>query len=183
MFFKFVVTSVRLACYGFESFLCIYFLGPVDPAPVKPNSKLCQAVDVIRRCMHQSNYALHDGCVYRKVPESKYTYSYCVTVKVYLLNLLGNVEIADVIAPFLQMLTGLLSEPACRLIAPIKVEYNFIEVQPYGTCFDIERKNFVLDPVMAGSPRAYVKYIYENGKVPRPIKFIEGKLRHYLIVL
>ena len=44
----------------------------------------------------------------RKVPESKYTYSYCVTVKVYLLNLLGNVEIADVIAPFLQMLTGLL---------------------------------------------------------------------------
>ena len=72
---EFRVTYVRLACYdGFESFLCIYFVGPVDPAPVKRNSKLCQAVDVIRRCMHQSNYALHEGCVYRKVPESKYTY-------------------------------------------------------------------------------------------------------------
>ena len=107
-----------------------------------------------------------------------------MTVKGYLLNLLGNVEIANVVASFLQMLTGLLSEPAaCRLIAPIKVEYNFIEVQPYGTCLNIVRKNFVLDPVMAGSPRAYVKYLYENGKVPQPIKFIEGKLRYYLTVL
>ena len=69
------------------------------------------------------------GRVYKKIPEATYTYIYCTSVKDYLLNLLGNVEVADLIAPHVTQLTTLLSEPACRLIKPIEIDYNFIEVE------------------------------------------------------
>ena len=38
---------------------------------------------------------LHDGCIYKKLEECKYTYIYYTSVKNYLLNVLGNFEIAD----------------------------------------------------------------------------------------
>ena len=76
------------------------------------------------------------GCVYKKIPEATYTYIYCTSVKDYLLNLLGNVEVADLIAPDVTQLTTLLSEPACRLIKPIEIDYNFIEVE-HQYLFDI----------------------------------------------
>ena len=52
------------------------------------------------------------GRVYKKISEATYTYIYCTSVKDYLLNLLGNVEVADLIAPHVTQLTTLLSEPA-----------------------------------------------------------------------
>ena len=53
------------------------------------------------------------GRVYKEIPEATNTYIYCTSVKDYLLNLLGNVEVADLIAPHVTQLTTLLSEPAC----------------------------------------------------------------------
>ena len=69
-------------------------------------------------------------------------------------------------------LTSLLSQPACRLIEPIKLDFNFIEVSD-GYCFDIQRKKFIRSPkTMKGSPRAYVRY--DCKKKPHPAPFIEG---------
>ena len=67
--------------------------------------------------------------VYKKIPEATYTYIYCTSVKDYLLNLLGYVVVADLIAPHVTQLTTLLSKPACRLIKPIEIDYNFIELE------------------------------------------------------
>ena len=53
---------------------------------------------------------------------------YCTSVKNYLLNLLSNFEISDIITLHITQLTSLLSEPACWLLKPIKIDYNFIEV-------------------------------------------------------
>ena len=50
-------------------------------------------------------------------------------MKGYLLNLLGNIEVVDLIAPHVTQLSPLLSEPACRLIKPLKVDFSFIEVE------------------------------------------------------
>ena len=127
--------------------------------PKKPSSKIGQSVDLIRRVMISNNYGMHDAwCIYKKLEECEYTYTYCTSVKSYLLNLLGNLVIADIITPHIMQLVSLLSEPACRLLEPIKIDYNFIEVSD-RFCFDIEEKKFIRNPKrLNGSPRAYVRY-------------------------
>ena len=125
--------------------------------------------------MNDNEFGLHDGHVYRKVPDGKYTYTYCSPVKDYILSTMSNVAVADVCAPLMRQLIGLLSEPACRMIQPIPIDYNYIEVED-GYCLHIEKKVFVQDPVqLKGSPRAYVRYKFKDGVIPAPIKFIEGK--------
>ena len=54
------------------------------------------------------------------------------------------------------------------------MDYKYIKVLPSETCFNIFKKCFELNPV--SSPRAFIKYEYEEGKVPQPNKFIEGKI-------
>ena len=98
-----------------------HYLGNSVSVPQKPSSKIGQSVDLIRRVMKSNNYGLHDGCIYKKLEECEYTYIYCTSVKNYLLNLLGNFEIADIITPHITHLTSLLSEPGCRLLGPIKL--------------------------------------------------------------
>ena len=94
------------------------------------------------------------GRVYKEIPEATNTYIYCTSVKDYLLNLLGNVEVADLIAPHVTQLTRLLSEPAWRLIRPIEIDYNFIEVEDQYL-FDIAGKRFIKESrLLKGSTRA-----------------------------
>ena len=121
------------------------------------------------------------GCVCKKIPEATYTYIYCTTVKDYLLNLLGNVEVADLIAPHVTQLRTLLSEPACRLIKPIEVDYNFIEVE-HQYLFDIAGKRFTKESgSLNGSPRVFICYEYSESKKPNPAPFIECTNFHFAI--
>ena len=69
------------------------------------------------------------GRFYKKIPQATYTYIYCASVKDLLLNLLGNVEVADLVAPHVTQFTTLLSEPTCRLIKSNEIDYNFTEVE------------------------------------------------------
>ena len=115
------------------------------------------------------------------MPEATYTYIYCTSVKDYLLNLLGNVEVADLIAPHVTQLTTLLSEPACRLIKPIEIDYSFIEVK-HQYLFDIAGKRFTKESgSLKGSPRAFIRYEYSESKKPNPAPFIEGTNFHFAI--
>ena len=94
-------------------------------------------------------------------------------MKDYLLNLLGNVEVADLIASHVTQLTTLLSEPACRLIKPTEVDYNFIEVEDQYL-FDIAGKRFIKESgSLKGSfiPRAFIRYKYSESK---------KKIQHHL---
>ena len=125
--------------------------------------------------MKSGNYGLHDGCIYKKLKECEYTYIYCTSVKNYLLNLLGNFKIADIKTPHITQITSLFSEPACRLLEPIKIYFNFIEVCD-GFRFDIEEKKFIRNPKrLKGSPRVYVRYTYHEDKIPNPKPFIDEK--------
>ena len=143
---------------------------------IKPTSKINGAIDVVRRIMKKRNYALYDGSIYRLAPDAKFTFVFCSNVKDFILNMLGNTEVADIILPYVQMITGLLSEPACRLIEPISMDMNLIEVLPAGVCFNINNKRFELMDKMKDctSPRAFVRYQYKEGHVPYPQKFVEG---------
>jgi len=136
------------------------------------------AVDLVKRYMLDNGFGIFDGSVYRKAPEAQFTYVFCSSVKVYLLNLLGNHEIAEEIVAFVPTLNNLLSESSCKLIEPIKIDYNFVECLPVGTCFNIKRKCFEVNPsTLVGSPRAYVRYTYDENIEPNPELFIEGKYK------
>ena len=136
---------------------------------------MMKAVDIIRRYRNDNEFSIWDGAIYKKAPNSVFTFMFCSTVKCFLLKLLGNSEIADQIVSVVPALTNLLSEPDCRLIEPISIDYNFIECLPRGTCFDIQSKVFQKDPAgLRGSPRAYVLYEFDEHKEPYPEPFVEG---------
>ena len=98
-------------------------------------------------------------------------------MKDYLLNLLGNVEVADLIAPHVTQLTTLLSEPTCRLIKTIEIDSNFIEVE-HQNLFDIAGKRFIKESgSLKGSPRAFIRYEFNESKKPNPAIFIEGNFK------
>ena len=106
-----------------------------------------QAVDLVRRYMTKFNFGLFDGSVYKKAPESKYTYVYCSTVNDFLHYIMGNGEVAEIVAPHVSVIVNLLSAKSCRIIHPITIDYNYIEVEPAGTCFNIKKKKFEVDPI------------------------------------
>ena len=49
----------------------------------RPTSKLCQAIDIIKRTMDKQNCSLYRGCVYRLIPESTKTFSFYKTIQDY----------------------------------------------------------------------------------------------------
>ena len=134
-----------------------------------------KAVDIIKRVMAAEEVKWSEGCVYKKLVESKYTYRYGGKVEDYLLTLLDDATIAEVLLPSIEKLSSLLSKPSCGLLPCMPVDLNYIEVLPYGTCFDIPNRKFVKDPAdLKGTPRAYVRYTYIPGKRPFPKPFVEG---------
>lgn len=91
------------------------------------------------------------------------------------MRILGSPVVADVVASHTYEITRLLSEPSCRVISQLKIDYNFIEVMD-GIFFNIEKKKFEENPVeVNGSPRAFVLY-KKTSRVPKPKLFIEGNL-------
>ena len=86
----------------------------------------------------------------------------------------GNAEVVDLIAPHVTQLTTLLSEPACRLIKPIEIDYNFIEVG-HQYLFDIAEERFTKESgSLKGSPRAFIRSEYNESKKPNPAPFVKG---------
>ena len=88
---------------------------------------------------------------------------------------------ADLIAVHVTELTTLLSEPASRLIKPMEIDYNFIEVEDQYL-FDIAGKRFIKESTsLKGSPLAFIRYEYSESKKPNPAPFIEGTHFHFAI--
>ena len=115
------------------------------------------------------------GRIYKKIPDATYTYICCTIVKDYLLNLLGNVEVANLIALHVTQLTRLLSEPAYRL--------NLIEKED-KCLFDIGGKCFIKESgTRMGSPRAFIRWEYSESKKLDLASFIEVTYFHFPIFL
>ena len=142
-------------------------------------NKICSAVGLIERVMKDLDYRLHDGEVYRKVPQAKFTFVRSSSVNDFVHALLSNPKMAEVIAPQISSVISILSNSGCQIIRQIEFDYNLIEVKPQGCCFNIELKKFVYNPLLESSvgkvsPRAYVSYTYQESKKPDPKPFIES---------
>ena len=130
--------------------------------------------------MERKRYALCSGNIYKKIKESKYTYVWCCTVERFLDYAMEDENVRSSILSVLNSVTQLLQRASCRLIKQLVIDYNFIEVQPYGTCFNIMKKCFEKDPKMNGSPRCFIRYEYRKEFVPYPRPFVQGTLFTYL---
>ena len=124
--------------------------------------------------MKSNNYGLHDECIYKKLEECEYSYIYCTSVKKLLVKFIGQFWDCWYHNTSYYATNKSVTEPACPLLEPIKIDYNFIEVSD-GFCFDIEGKKFLRNPKrLKGFPRAYVRYTYHEDKIANLKPFIEG---------
>ncbi|XP_066929136.1 uncharacterized protein [Clytia hemisphaerica] len=165
------------SCRGLLEMKLVDFTSAEEPvvAALRPVSRFMQSIESVKVYMNTFHYGLYDGSVYKKVPQSRFTYVYCSSVHDFIHFILGNDDVANTISQHVQQIISLLSVKTCRIIKPISIDYNFIEVTPHGTCFNIAKKCFELEPRdLKGSPRAFVKYAYDANKRPYPEPFIKG---------
>ena len=151
---------------------------PVGPVKAKTLS-FTQSIKVIRCCMKEKGDSLHEGMIYSKVPEAKYTYIMCCTVATFLDSIVANPSFTEIVAPNLKKLEELLTRRRCQIIQQIEINDDYTEVKPFGVCFSIASKRFILNPIseeMIGrvTPRAYVSYKYNPRRVPNPKPFVES---------
>ena len=87
----------------------------------------------------------------------------------------------DLTAPHVTQLTTLLLESPCRAIKPIKIGYNFKEVED-EYLFDVAAKHFIKESgSLKGSPRAFIRYEYSDFGKPNLPPFIEGTHFHFVV--
>ena len=151
--------------------------------PDRPmHNKFMTAVDAVERKMVSQHYGLCNGAVYKKIPESMYTYIFVYSVKTYLYKCMNDRMFANHVTNHINQLVALLSDPDCALIKPITIDYNYIECLPEGVCFDIPNKKFVrYPPELKGSPRTFIRAKPKRNPNPRP--FIEGECRLNTLIL
>ena len=110
--------------------------------PSKPSSQICKAVDVVKRAMDKLNVRLHRGHIYTKATEGKYAFVKSLTVDSFPHTLLHNTDIAYILTPQMKMVSTLLSFKGCQIVPQLEINYDLIEVKPFGTCFSFETKGF-----------------------------------------
>ena len=136
---------VKFFDFTSDFLFCLPTEFAVVAAP-RPVNRLMQSFEAVRLYMVQFNYGIYDGSIFKKVPAAKYTYVYSSSVYDFIHFILGSPAVADQIVSHVQPLINLLSVSSCRIIKPIVIDYNFIEVTPFGTCFNIKEKRFEIDP-------------------------------------
>lgn len=127
--------------------------------------------------MMKNKFGICRGRIYKKVSASRFTFALHSSVKEFLLKSLRDPEVADVLTPYIGSVTSLLSEPACGLLTPLKIDHDVIEVNPAGFCFHISQKKFLHHDKMKNgmTPRAFIPYHYMEDRVPYPLAFIHGE--------
>ena len=78
--------------------------------------------------MTKTHYGLRKGEIYRKLLETTYTYVYCSSIRNYVVSLMNDIRIADVIGPIYNQVISWMSEPLFKNKNPIEIDYNYIEV-------------------------------------------------------
>ena len=118
------------------------------------------------------------GCTKDKFSRSKVHVCQMSQVEQFVNAVLSNKKMADLLAPQMNQIASILSNNGWHIIKQLAIDHNLIEVKPFGTCFNINRKMLVESPlpddqVGKVTPRAYVSYTYKKDKVPYPKKFVE----------
>ena len=146
---------------------------------VKPRSNICKAIDIVKRTMEKLNVRLYRGLIFKKAPMAKFSYVKSCSVMDFLHSLLCNPQIAELLTPHLAVASNILSHEGCTIVRQIVINYDLVEVKPFGTCFCFSEKTFKADcfsdnDVGKITPRAYVSYTYKENVVPYPRIFVQS---------
>ena len=135
--------------------------------------------------MKKRDYAICCGKIYKKAPDSQFSFVYCMTVRTFLKKTLAVPEIANALTSHITAVGNLLSDPACGLMKPIRILYNIIEVLPERMIFLINEKRFykIRQFPEGCTPRTFVRYTYNKDRVPYPAPFVQGRLIKFLTTL
>lgn len=97
----------------------------------------------------------------------------------FLHSLLCNTQLANIITSVLHPVASILSFKSCKIIRQLEIDYDLIEVKPYGVCFSFTKKRFLTNAIPDGeigiiSPRTYISYTYKPNVVPLPQLFVNS---------
>ena len=110
---------------------------------------------------------------------AKFSYVKSGSVMDFLHSLLCNAQIAELLTPHLAVVSNILSHKECTIVRQIVINYDLVELKPFGTCFCFSEKTFKADcfsdnDVGKITPRAYVSYTYKENVVPYPRIFVQS---------
>ncbi|XP_044165370.1 uncharacterized protein LOC114957052 [Acropora millepora] len=148
------------------------------------SDKLTVPINDIGIAMKKLGYALYGGKVYKKCERAKYSYWYKCEMEAFINSLASNETFKDRLLKDMRKVSEILSNPHCKVIRPLCVDYNFIEVND-GQCWSIMDRRFV-DNAIADkdighiTPRAFSKY--DPTKEPDP-KYFKETLENSLSVV
>ena len=60
---------------------------------------------------------------------------------------LSNHKMADLMASQVNHVASIFSNKGCQMIRQMKIDYNLIEVKPFGTCFSIKESDLLKIPL------------------------------------
>ena len=93
---------------------------------------------------------------------AKFTYAYKCEVKAFINILAADESFKSRLLQHMRKVIDVLADPDCKVIRPICVDYNLIEVNS-GQCWSIKERCFLSSPIHEEkiglvTPRAFVKY-------------------------
>ena len=147
--------------------------------PAKPSTNVCKAIDMVKRAMEKLGVHLYRGHVYKKAANAKYTFVKSCTVLQFLHSLLCNSQISNFLTPCLPAVNNIISYKGCNILRQLSINYDLVEVKPYGRCFSFKEKCVVDSPLKEDeigkvTPRAYVSYTWKENVVPLPRLFVSS---------
>jgi hypothetical protein len=96
----------------------------------EPLTVLCNDIE---RALKKLNYAYREGDVFKRQPQSKFTYSRLCSMESFLNSLLGNAYFKDRLLTYMSKLHGILRHPDCQAIEQIEMDRDLVEVND-GWC-------------------------------------------------
>ena len=84
------------------------------------------------------------------IVSGKYAFVKSSSVKQFIHSLLSNSALANVMAPVINQVINIMAYKGCTIVRQIAINYDLIEVKPFGTCFSFKKKSFVMDAIAVG---------------------------------
>ena len=146
----------------------------VDPPKqlAEPLTVLCNDVE---RALKKLSYAYRAGDVYKRHPQSQFTYYRLCTMESFLNSLLGNAYFKDRLLNHMAKLLAILKHPDCRAISQIDIDRDLVEVND-GWFWSFKRRRFIQHALKESaeqlSPRAFVQYAHNDENDPKYFKEI-----------
>lgn len=152
----------------------------IQPQPMQVerrlSDKLTVLVNDIDIAMKKLSFGLYRGKVYKKVNTATYTFTYKCDPREFVNSLATNEFYKPRLLGNMRRIIDLMSDPYCEVMAPLRIDYDLVEVNN-GMIWSIKERKFLPCPIPTDkighvSPRAFCDYDHEKEPDPKYFKQI-----------